>query len=75
MRSNLALITALAFAATPLLSTVTRSADLGHAPAASPPNIVRVDHQCAADEYWQDAGYVADGKWRDGHCAKVNGRQ
>jgi len=75
MRSNIALIAAFALAATPFLSIVARSADLGHMTAARQANIVRVAQQCPAGEYWEDAGYVADGKWRDGHCAKATGHQ
>jgi len=75
MHSTPALFAAFALVMTPLLSTVAWSTDLGHAAAARQTNIVRVTEQCAADEYWEQAGYVAEGKWRDAHCAKVNGRQ
>ena len=75
MRTNIVLAAAVAFAAFPLFATVARSADFGHAAPTGQHAIVQVAQQCGPGEYWEEAGYVAGGKWRDAHCAKVSGRQ
>ncbi|MFZ2005405.1 MAG: hypothetical protein WB697_19475 [Stellaceae bacterium] len=31
--------------------------------------------QCPAGTYFEAAGYVAAGKWRDAHCATGNGHE
>ena len=30
---------------------------------------------CPPGTHWEPAGYVHDGKWRDAHCARDNGRE
>ncbi|HTZ37592.1 MAG TPA: hypothetical protein VMB84_16295 [Stellaceae bacterium] len=73
MRSNLALIAAFALAALPLLSIVARSAEFAPAPARQN-GAVSVQQPCAAGEYWVEGSYV-HGRWRPGHCEKINPNQ
>jgi len=75
MRLNTAYLIGLAMAATPLLSVTALSASPERATDTRSGQIILAADPCPPGEYWEPGGYVADGKWRDPHCAKDNGRQ
>jgi hypothetical protein len=63
--------------ATPLLSATVLSAPTARTSTARSSQTVLVDdaHNCPPGTHWEEAGYVAEGKWRDAHCAKDGGRE
>ena len=75
MRIYTAYVIGFALALTPVMS-LSASADsyLGGAqPTANEP--LPTAQSCPAGQHWEAAGYVADGKWRDAHCAQDNGNE
>jgi hypothetical protein len=76
MRLDTALYLAgLVVVATPLLSATVLSAPATHNATIRSNMAVLVDDRCPPGTHWEDAGYVAEGKWRDAHCAKDGGRE
>jgi len=61
--------------ATPLLSATVLSAPTARTVTARSSLTVLVDDRCPPGTHWEEAGYVAEGKWRDAHCAKDGGRE
>ena len=75
MHANLAFLATFVIAVTPLLSIAARAANPVLPSSEIDWRVIRDAHQCSADEFWAEAGYVGHGKWRDAHCAKISGRQ
>ena len=75
MRTYTAYLIAFVLAFMPFMS-LSASADSYLAGAQPTPNQPPpVAQTCPAGQYWEPAGYVADGKWREAHCAENRGRQ
>jgi hypothetical protein len=76
MRLYTAYVIGFALALTPFMSLSASASDSyygGAQPAANQP--APPAQACPAGQYWEPAGYVADGKWREAHCANVDGTQ
>ncbi len=65
----------LTLAVTPFLSTAVLSAPAARATAVRSNQVILAAQPCPPGTYWEEGGYVSEGKWRDAHCAKDNGRQ
>jgi hypothetical protein len=75
MRLSTACLIGVAMAATPLISTTAVSAYPDRAGTTLTGMILADAHNCPAGQHWEESGYVAEGKWRDAHCAKDGGRE
>jgi hypothetical protein len=73
MRMNTAYLLGIAVVTIPLLSTAASAAYPTN--SGQPTQLAQAAANCPPGTYWEPGGYVADGKWRDGHCANDNGRQ
>jgi hypothetical protein len=74
MRVNTICLVGFALAAVPLLSVPALSA-YPVSPEARADSFTRIANACPAGQHWEEAGYVAEGKWRPAHCARDNGRE
>jgi hypothetical protein len=73
MRMNTLKTIAFMAVALPSLSATAFSAtNFSQAPANASTIAV---NQCPAGTYFEPAGYVGSGKWRDAHCATGNGHE
>jgi hypothetical protein len=73
MRMNTTYLLGIAAVTLPLLSTAASAAYTTNSSQST--QIAQAQTSCPPGTYWENGGYVADGKWRDGHCANDNGRQ
>jgi hypothetical protein len=69
MRTNLVYAVGFVVAALPMLSTTAFSQEPAPVPEVS------AAAQCPAGTFFEPSGYVASGKWRNAHCANIDGRQ
>jgi hypothetical protein len=74
MRINTAYLLGIAVVTIPLLSTAASAAYSTNTNNGQT-QLAQAAANCPPGTYWEPGGYVADGKWRDGHCARDNGRQ
>jgi len=72
---TIAYLAALVVVVTPFLSATVLSAPTARTAAVRSNTTVLIDDRCPPGTHWEDAGYVAEGKWRDAHCAKDGGRE
>jgi hypothetical protein len=75
MRMNTICVVGFALAVMPVLSVSALSAYPASPTEANSGAFTRVANACPAGQHWEEAGYVADGKWRSAHCAKDDGRE
>jgi hypothetical protein len=75
MRMNTAYLLGIAAVTIPLLSTAASAAYPTNAAGGQSTELAQAQPNCPPGTYWENGGYVSDGKWRDGHCARDNGRQ
>ena len=75
MRINPAYLLGIAVVTIPLLSTAASAASSTSTTSGRSTQLAQAAANCPPGTYWENGGYVSDGKWRDGHCAKDNGRQ
>jgi hypothetical protein len=75
MRMNMSHLLGIAVVTLPLLSTAASAAYPTAATSDQSTQLAQAATNCPPGTYWENGGYVADGKWRDGHCARDNGRQ
>jgi hypothetical protein len=75
MRINTAYLLGIAVVTLPLLSTAASAAYPTNTTSSQSTQLAQAATTCPPGTYWENGGYVADGKWRDGHCARDNGRQ
>jgi hypothetical protein len=75
MRMNTISVVGFALAVMPILSVSALSAYPASSTEARSGSFTQVADACPAGQYWEEAGYVADGKWRPAHCANDRGHQ
>jgi hypothetical protein len=75
MRLSVAFLIGTAVAAMPLLSVTASSAYPDRVTGARSSHYINIAESCPPGEHWEEAGYVAEGKWREAHCAKDGGRE
>jgi hypothetical protein len=75
MRMNTICLVGFALAVMPLLSVSALSAYPASSTEARSGSFTRVAEACPPGQHWEEAGYVAEGKWREAHCAKDGGRE
>jgi hypothetical protein len=75
MRSIILQGTLLAVVALPLSVAVALSAWSASVPLTRSNLVLVSANICPRGTYWEPPGYVAGGKWRNGHCARDNGTQ
>jgi hypothetical protein len=75
MRINSAYLLGIAAVTLPLLSSAASAGYSTDTTSDQSTQLAQAAANCPPGTYWENGGYVSDGKWRDGHCAKNNGRQ
>jgi hypothetical protein len=75
MRINSAYLLGIAAVTIPLFATAASAANSTGTSSGQSTQLAQAAANCPPGTYWENGGYVSDGKWRDGHCARDNGRQ